>query len=583
MASYVEQQALESPPQRAPSFPHPGTRFDIVPEISDKPAVPIEESALARRLLIGAGVLVLIVVSVIYFASMTANLSVEGDNAIYIILAKAMATGHGYTNIQGPLPRIEAQYPPFFPLLLVPVIKLFGVDGVLQMQALVTGFTLASFVAGFFVFRRWLASGLLALAIMIATAESDLVWSFSHKVLTEIPYLFFTLLACWWTTRYAEQDRWRTWTCVMTGLAAGIAFLTRTIGFSMCAAIPLFLLFGPPLRLRGMDWPLRLRKTGAVSLVMFIPVAGWTLRNRIVFSGQGHNYIGQFFLKQAYVPDAGSVNSSGLFDRMAANIGYYTDQFQRMLGGHIWDHVPVRGDVPQALLLVTLLGFAYALIRRRTVAEFYVGGYVAIVLLWPWQDLRFAVPLMPFLVYYFALPIVGSIQVIARLHPINARVGAAMVLLPLTFPTGIHTFHTAQGDREAGYHYQIDRLGEWVAYSDWRDFHAAALWLKQNALPGSTIINRSPNIFYLWTGLPSRNYPYTFDTTDVMQDVSAESVDYVLMDDFKWTFTTSLYMKPVVKRFPDRFVALKEFNGTTIYLVIKHPSTTVQTAKPDGG
>ncbi len=583
MASYIEPQALEAPPQRPPAFPHPGTRFDIVPDAYEKTTPPFVESALARKLFIAVCVLSLLVTAGIYCASMTANLSVEGDNAIYIILAKAMAIGQGYTNIQGPVPRIEAQYPPMFPLALMPVVKIFGVGGVLQMQALVTAFALASFVMGFFLFRRWLASGMLALGILLATAESDLVWSFSHKILTEIPYLFVTLLACWWTTQYAEQDRWRTWTCLLAALAASIAFLTRTIGFSICAAIPIFLLLGPALRRGGVDWRLRLFKAVAVSVVMAIPVAGWTLRNRVVFSGEGHNYIGQFFLKQAYVPDAGSVSSNGLLDRMAANIGYYTDQFQRMLGGHIWDHIPVRGNVPEALLLITLLGFGYAAVRQRTVAEFYVVGYVLVVLLWPWQDLRFAVPLMPFLFYYFALAIVAPMRVLANFRPINPRMAAAMVLIPLTFPTGIHTFHTAQTDREAGYHYQIDRLGEWQAYSDWRDFHAAAIWLKANALPGSTVINRSPNIFYLWTGLPSRNYPYTFDTTDVMQDVSAESVDYVLMDDFKWTFTTGLYMKPVVKRFPDRFVPLKEFNSTIIYLVIKNHAATVTKTTSAGG
>ncbi|MDB5074445.1 MAG: repeat protein [Chloroflexi bacterium] len=569
MASIVEPQPLEPPARRRPAFPHPGTRFEIIPEPYEPEYTgETEQGAAVRTSLFMLLCLVVFgVVAAVYIASMTGNLSVEGDNAVYIILAKAMATGHGYTNIQGPIPRVETQYPFVFPLMLLPIVRSFGVDAVLQMQMLVTGFALASFVAGVFLFRRWLSSGLLALAIMLATAESDLVWSFSHKVLTEIPYLFFTLLACLGVTRYAKQEHWRTWVGLFTALAAVVAFLTRTIGISMCAAIPLFLLFGPPLRLRGVDWRMRIGKAVATSLVMLILAGGWTVRNRIMFSGKGHNYIGQFFLKQAYVPDAGSVNSTGLVDRMSANTSYYATQFQRMIGGHFWDKVPFQSTLAHALLLITVLGFCYALIMRRTVAEFYVIGYVLIVLLWPWQDLRFAVPLMPFLFYYIALVISVPMMVLSRITPINPRVAAAMVLIPITIPTGVHTFHIAKTDREAGYHYQLDRLGEWPAYADWRDFHSAALWLKSHAQPGSTVINRSPNLFYLWTGLSSRNYSYTFDTSAVLRDMSSEHNDYVIVDDFRWTYTTDIYLKPVIRRFANRFVLLKRFHKTAIYRV----------------
>jgi hypothetical protein len=196
-----------------------------------------------------------------------------------------------------------------------------------------------------------------------------------------------------------------------------------------------------------------------------------------------------------------------------------------------------------------------------------VAGYVLIVLLWPWQDLRFAVPLMPFLFYYIAIAISVPFMVLSRLRPIDARLAAAMVLIPLTLPTGVHTFHVAQTDRAAGYHYQLDRLGEWQAYPDWRDFHAAAIWLKTHAAPTSTVINRSPNLFYLWTGLASRNYPYTFDTSAVMRDLGIEHKDYVIVDDFKWTYTTGIYLKPVIRRFANRFVLVKRFHNTMIYQV----------------
>ena len=165
-------------------------------------------------------------VAATYLASLTNYLSVEGDNAIYIILAKSLVTGHGYMDIQNPIPQVEAQFPPLFPLLLAPIVAIWGTNAVFQMQALVTVFTLGSFVVAFFLFRRWLDSAFLSFAIVLGAASCDLVWEFSHKVLTELPYLFFTLLACLFVTRYATEDRWLSWAGALAALATVAAFLT---------------------------------------------------------------------------------------------------------------------------------------------------------------------------------------------------------------------------------------------------------------------------------------------------------------------------------------------------------------------
>ena len=343
-----------------------------------------------------AGALVL--VAALYFGSLTNNLSVEGDNAIYVILAKAMALGKGYTNIQTAVPRAEAQYPFLFPLLLVPVVARWGTDGVLQMEALVAAFALGAFVMAYVVFRRWFGSAFLALTVAFAAATTDLVWEFSHKILTEVPYMFFTLVACWYITRYIECDSWLAWSGLGAALAASAAFLTRTIGVSICLALPVALLIAPrytqylPWRLprsahlqdgptveRGVGWWLRAQKAVFVSLILGLIGGGWTLRNHYAYAGQqGHNYIGQFFLKQTYVPSAGSVQLDQLWSRIDGNITYYARVYERIVGGHIWDHVTLGGRLSPALLVVTCAGFLFALARRRTVAEPYLVSYVAL-------------------------------------------------------------------------------------------------------------------------------------------------------------------------------------------------------------
>jgi hypothetical protein len=236
-----------------------------------------------------------------------------------------------------------------------------------------------------------------------------------------------------------------------------------------------------------------------------------------------------------------------------------------MLGGHVWDHVTFNGRLSPILLLLTCAGFLYALIRMRTVAEPYLFLYVAIVLLWPWQDLRFAVPILPFLFYYLAYAFIAPFTLLARWRPVDPRIAAALVLLPLSAPGALHTIHTAQADHAKGYHYEVERLGEWPAYPDWRDFHAAAEWLKAHAAPGSTVINRSPNLLYLWTGLWSRNYPYSFDRAYMIRDITHEGNDYIIRDRFNWTYTTGLYLDPVLRQYKQLFKQVYAKHGTIVY------------------
>ena len=217
-----------APPKARPLAPHPGLEIEPGP-LAAAPTRVARGRRLALALLgdlafwqvalVAIGLLAFGATSVVYALSLTGNLSTEGDNAIYIILAKSLATGHGYMNIQDPVPRIEAQFPPLFPLLLAPIVWLWGTDAVQTMQALVTAFALGAFALSFLLFRRWTGSAMLAAAIVAGYASSDLVWAFSHKVLTELPYLFFTLLACWWGSRYAAEGRWRSWVGLLAALA----------------------------------------------------------------------------------------------------------------------------------------------------------------------------------------------------------------------------------------------------------------------------------------------------------------------------------------------------------------------------
>ncbi len=65
-------------------------------------------------------IIILAVIGLVYLLALNSNLSAGGDDTHYMILARAILSGQGYTDIQLPIPSAHSTYPPFFPLFLSP-------------------------------------------------------------------------------------------------------------------------------------------------------------------------------------------------------------------------------------------------------------------------------------------------------------------------------------------------------------------------------------------------------------------------------------------------------------------------------
>src|SRR5262249_50946485 len=78
----------------------------------------------------------------VYDLSLARNhlLGVSGDDAYYLVLAQALATGHGLVVLSLPWTPPETSVPPGFPLLLAPFVTITSVQSpVLQLVPLIFG------------------------------------------------------------------------------------------------------------------------------------------------------------------------------------------------------------------------------------------------------------------------------------------------------------------------------------------------------------------------------------------------------------------------------------------------------------
>src|SRR5437879_1294467 len=130
--------------------------------------------------------LVLVCVASLYALSMNTTLYMWGDNAHYIIVGKALATGYGLTDILFPDNPAFTFPIPVLPLLLAPSIYFFEYD-LLPMKSVIAVLAVGVVYLTYLRFQPMLGDTQALLVTVLVGVSPQLV-SFSHQIMTEIPY-----------------------------------------------------------------------------------------------------------------------------------------------------------------------------------------------------------------------------------------------------------------------------------------------------------------------------------------------------------------------------------------------------------
>lgn len=200
----------------------------------------------------GLVLIILIITSSIYILALTPHLGTIGDNAHYIILAKSLLQGQ-FSRINHPDNPPETVYGFGFPLLLTPLAYFFP-DNYGMWKTIPLFFGLFSLLLAFSLFRSWagIQAGLVIMALM---AVNPYLLTYSQQILTEAPYLFFSLLTLILVKKCAARPSWMNFSILGTILAMLMTYFTRTIGLSLFLAALIFLCLGR-----------QFKKAGAISL-----------------------------------------------------------------------------------------------------------------------------------------------------------------------------------------------------------------------------------------------------------------------------------------------------------------------------
>ena len=312
------------------------------------------------------------------------------DDAIYVVLAKALASGDGFRMINMPGAPHATHFPPGYPLVLAALWKLFPTfpDNIVVFKFLNAVF-LAGTSIGTYRFGRS-RLGLEPLGAATAAAVGTLsvvVLMITGVVLSEPLYMLLVIPTLLLAERAAEDGRART--AAAAGALIGVLTLVRTVGVFLLPAALVVLL----LRRR---W----RSAAVLTAAALAFIVPWQLWISAYQAEMPAPFVGKY---GAYGPWLSEGYRAGGLPFAWAVIGKNADELFGFLGyislpvAPIWPRLVSLGTV----IVLLVVGAASAW-RRIPVTIVFLLGYGAVILAWPFEPTRFALVWWPVLAGLFA-------------------------------------------------------------------------------------------------------------------------------------------------------------------------------------
>jgi dolichyl-phosphate-mannose-protein mannosyltransferase len=370
----------------------------------------------------------LLLICLLYGSLVNRHWQPEWDSAFYIELSRSMISGQGFSYLGHP----ETKFPPVFPLVLSPIMLLFG-KNYLLMNFLMILFAATSIWLTYRLFSAFFSREYSAL-IAIMTSLSWFVVDQSTFIMTDVPYMTLSLASLLLMNgRVISQGS------ILRFLLLPVVILTacfvRTVGLSLIMTFLVFLFLSrKALSFQRANNPLLFR-TALTLLIVLTPIVMWQVRSSRVAMDKSSplasideftDYSKLLMRSDPYDPESPRLDARLLLLRAVKNVTYYAAQADCIaLGLRIdtsVDALRTHSKLVLALLgvvsLIIVAGFVRSFVRHRRVFDIYVIFYLGIFIVWPAREPRFLVPILPFILHYCWS---GSRWVLHRALPMDRK------------------------------------------------------------------------------------------------------------------------------------------------------------------
>jgi len=503
-----------------------------------------------------SGILCLIIL--IHIFAFNQALSTNGDNARYMIYAKSLIETGGFTRIYLPTDSPVIADPVGLSLILSPMYLIFGMN-IISMKLLVFLCFIGSLILTYAVFKQFVDMRI-AIIITILFGSHPYIVHFSSMVMTEIPFIFWSLLSLWILLKYEQSDKIHIGYLIFATAAIFMTYFTRAIGAGFTVAVFFYFLvkINWPLYIKNKDFSflktLEFKKFAFICLSLFIVFGGWQLRSQIT----GGTSQAQLFANLNIIDNVLTKSLPDFWQVFAQNI--FADQMIR------WNYEAV--ELKWALVaIIAMVGLFYSLYRKEIVA--YYSFFVLFILILGYRSLsplvfsRYLIPFTPFLIYFFYTGIRFAFSLFKKENLNKLGIFAGSIALYLILMSNL-----------SGTSYIIEKAHRGAVYPIAEaNYIECARWAEENLPPDAIVTSRKEAFFYIFSGL--RGFKHTTSYMRYSKEWEAERLEtfkknntsYLILDTFN--STTIRNIVPIIRNHPEKLKLIKrigEENKGACYL-----------------
>ena len=456
-------------------------------------AAPDEPSRSSRRLAVEAVVVGLLVIAghLLFRLSREFLIGALNDDAVYVVLGKAIAQGDGYRSIHLVGAPLQVRYPPALPLLLAVPWALVGTLGAVRATVAVLHPIVSGAAAGLVWWvgrdRLELSPAPLALCAVAPFLLDPLIQYFNIP-LTE-PYLVLgwagALAIAPPLFAPATLSDARPGRAVALGLVLAATALFRTAAVALVPAVLLALALHR-----------RWKEAAACAAAVLVPLGAWQ-GLQLYWSARGPLSSQPDDLSYGrWLGVTGPVALSGYAVRtIAANVVVYVHR----MAAYLFSSQPIGVVV----VLAAVVAVAVACVRLRwsqTALVLTTLSVTALTLMWPFTQGRLLLPLLPFL----GLLAASTVDVAARRAPPRWRWGVPLALgvaaLAVTLRQAELREAASRSFRTGVLPPPEDLSPTLILAVQTRHIHLLAGWLRTHTTPADRLMVDAPAGTYLYTG-----------------------------------------------------------------------------------
>ena len=353
------------------------------------------------------------------------------DFAAYVIQAKTVHDG-SYTELERNIKRNDfiLNYPWGFPVLISPLIAYFETN-IIVIKIYIYLFFILSLIVLFYLFREEKETALITILML---SSCPFFWDFKNYILADIPNLFFVLLTLLVANRLLIKGHAIIniyFTYFITGVLVFMSYMIRNQSLVILPAIVLVQLVKFRRDLFSLKSLLQMVIPPLIFLLLLF-VSNQLIRVKSV------TYLDQYA-------------NFDLGKTVLNNIFYYLKAWQELFA--ITDIIKNVNTIFTAFFLAFALIGAVATAKKNMLFIVFFGISMSLVLISPfYQGVRYLIPLVPFLFYFF---VTGFRYVIFHIHAKNKFKQAAYysvigIIIFLSITTiSVYTYQSLASRQEA--------------------------------------------------------------------------------------------------------------------------------------